>query len=240
MKPAIGTPDNCSFDPPLGAVSLMPEGMGMEAVYLGEKVGWQYTYNRDLSLAINTVSGRLFWPLDPIVQDVYIEDIAHGLALENRFGNQSDYPYPVAWHSVALSHVVPSHLAKWALMHDATEAYLSDIPRPLKRSGNFQFYEDAEEELMIIIARAVGLEPLVMPKELKIYDTRMGNTELRYANKVGYAKMVARGFSEEELDHCVKWKDWVKPVSVEDAKQAFLDRYHQLFKDGDSKTSYPR
>ena len=228
MKPAIGTPGNCNFLPPLGSLSLRPDGR--EAVYLGEDVGWQYTYNRELRLAINTSSGRLFWPLNALPDEVYIEDIAHGLAAENRFANQADYPYSVAWHSVALSHLVPPHLKQWALMHDATEAYMSDIPRPLKRTGKFDFYEKAETELMEIIATEIGLTPTIMPEELKKYDTRMGNVELLYANKVGRAKMIARGWSYEELESYSDWRDWIKPVSFEDAKEAFLDRYDQLFK----------
>lgn len=224
MKPAISAPN---LLPPLGMVSS--HGNGRERVYLGEDVGWQYTYNRELRLAINTVSGRLFWPLAPLPDEVYIEDIAHGLACENRFGNQADYPYSVAWHSVALSHVVPEHLARWALMHDATEAYLSDLPRPLKRTGKFDFYEKAETELMEIIATSVGLTPTVMPEELKEYDSRMGSIELLYANKVGRAKMIARGWSDETLESYSEWKDWIKPVSFEDAKSAFLERYNQLF-----------
>lgn len=228
MNPAIGTPENSNFLPPLGSLTLRPNGE--QAVYLGEDVGWQYTYHRELQLAINTSSGRLFWPLEPLSSEVYIEDIAHGLAAENRFGNQSDYPYSVAWHSVALSHVVPEHLARWALMHDAAEAYLSDLPRPLKRSGKFEFYEEAETELMKAIAEAIGLSPAVMPEELKEYDSKMGSVELLYANRVGRAKMIARGWSYEELYSYAEWKDWIKPVSFEDAKAAFLDRYSQLFK----------
>jgi 5'-deoxynucleotidase YfbR-like HD superfamily hydrolase len=228
MKPAIGTPENCNLLPPLGACCLQPNGH--EAIYLGEDTGWQYTYNRELHLAINTSSGRLFWPLNPLPDEVYIEDIAHGLAAENRFGNQADYPYSVAWHSVALSHVVPQELARWALMHDAAEAYMADIPRPLKRTGKFEFYEKAEKELMKIIATEIGLTPTVMPKELEEYDSRMGSVELLYANKVGRAKMIARGWSHEELESYSNWKDWIKPVSFEDAKKAFLDRYNQLFK----------
>lgn len=49
---------------------------------------------------ICTYTGRKFYPLDPRPEDVCIEDIAHALALVNRFGGHTRVPYSVAQHSV--------------------------------------------------------------------------------------------------------------------------------------------
>ena len=96
---------------------------------------------------MQTRSGGRFYPLDPRPGDFEISDIAHALALEPRFGGQTSVPYTVAEHSVwvarrarelALMRPDPRTPADAALaamlglMHDASEAYLKDIPRPAK------------------------------------------------------------------------------------------------------------
>lgn len=81
-----------------------------------------------------TYSGKAYWPLDPRVEDVCIEDIAHGLSMLCRYAGQTKWFYSVAEHCVLVSHMVPPELALEGLLHDATEAYCSDIVRPLKRA----------------------------------------------------------------------------------------------------------
>ncbi|MFG0247924.1 MAG: phosphohydrolase, partial [Phycisphaeraceae bacterium JB051] len=77
---------------------------------------------------IQTYTGKAFYPLreDPGIID--IRDIAHALSLQCRFnGHCSDF-YSVAQHSVHVSEVVPQAFALWGLLHDAAEAYMSDLP----------------------------------------------------------------------------------------------------------------
>jgi hypothetical protein len=82
---------------------------------------------------IQTYSGRCFWPLSPSADEVDIGDIAHSLSLQCRYNGHCKVFYSVAEHSVLVSkYVAPEH-ALWGLLHDAPEAYTSDIPRPLKR-----------------------------------------------------------------------------------------------------------
>ena len=82
---------------------------------------------------MQTYMGGQFWPLDPRSEDVNIEDIAHSLALSCRFNGHCNEFYSVAQHSILVSEIVVPSEAMAALMHDATEAYLGDIVRPLKR-----------------------------------------------------------------------------------------------------------
>ncbi len=81
---------------------------------------------------LGTVSGKKFRPFQPDPADIVIEDIAHGLAHSFRFAGQTPRGYTVAQHSLAVSREVPSEDALWGLLHDAAEAYLCDVPRPIK------------------------------------------------------------------------------------------------------------
>lgn len=110
---------------------------------------------------IQTFSGKKFYPLDPDPELICIEDIAHALSNECRFGNHSKKFYSVAQHSVqmAANCFKSTVLRKEALLHDASEAYLSDICRPLKYSPPFAFYREAEERLQRMIYEKWGLHP---------------------------------------------------------------------------------
>ena len=69
----------------------------------------------------------------PDPEAIEIGDIALGLSRECRFSGQTRWFYSVAQHSVLASRIVPEKFALEALLHDATEAYLRDLPYPLKR-----------------------------------------------------------------------------------------------------------
>lgn len=85
-----------------------------------------------------------------------IKDIARGLANTCRFGGQSTRFYSVAEHCVHASHIVPPELAFEALMHDAAEAYIGDIPRPLKI--RLPDYEAIETRLEISICKQFKID----------------------------------------------------------------------------------
>ena len=81
---------------------------------------------------IQTFTGRMFWPIDPQPDEVDIEDIAHALSNVCRFCGHTREFYSVAQHSVLVSEIVPAAFALEGLLHDATEAYISDVARPVK------------------------------------------------------------------------------------------------------------
>lgn len=81
---------------------------------------------------IQTYTGKKFSLVNPQPEDVCIEDISHALSIINRFNGHTVVPLSVAQHSIIISQNVQSEFALLGLMHDATEAYIGDIARPLK------------------------------------------------------------------------------------------------------------
>lgn len=107
---------------------------------------------------IQTYSGRQFWPLEPRAEEVEIADIAHALSNMCRFTGHVKEFYSVAQHSVLVARIVPDELKLWALLHDASEAYIHDLPRPLKRSSPFgDLYKQHETRLMDVVCERFGL-----------------------------------------------------------------------------------
>lgn len=86
---------------------------------------------------ISTPSVEKFYFLDPDPKDIYISDIAHALSLTCRFGGHCSVFYSVAEHCIILATIAEMEGADQltvmaCLLHDAEEAYLPDIPRPIK------------------------------------------------------------------------------------------------------------
>lgn len=119
---------------------------------------------------MQTFTGRALYPLDPHVDDIDPADIAHHLSLLCRYNGAVWSYYSVAEHCVLISHAVSPANALWALLHDATEAYMGDMIRPLK--GSMPAYRIAEDYLMSVICVRFGLDP-VMPAEVKDADLRI-------------------------------------------------------------------
>ena len=115
-------------------------------------------------------SGRAFWPLDPRPEEIFIDDIAHALGNLCRYGGHSPTFYSVAEHSILVSQLVPQEHALAALMHDATEAYLVDVPRPIKI--HLSNYKDIEEALWRVIAARFNL-PAELPQCVHDADVAM-------------------------------------------------------------------
>lgn len=128
---------------------------------------------------MQTFTGRRFYPMDPQAADVDPVDIAHALSLICRYGGHTTSFYSVAEHSVLLSHAVPNRHALWALLHDAGEAYVGDMVRPLKRSMGL--YRQVEDAILVAIAERFGLDrgasPSgrlgVIPDEVHAADSRI-------------------------------------------------------------------
>jgi hypothetical protein len=108
--------------------------------------------NRDP--VIRTYTGKYVNPLDMNPDDIDIQDIAHALSMQCRFGGHTKSFYSVAQHSLACANLIGPMFAKDALLHDASEAYLMDIPTPIK--ANLTNYKAIEFQLMEKIAAKFG------------------------------------------------------------------------------------
>lgn len=120
--------------------------------------------------------GRMFWPMDPRPAEIHIEDIAHALSLICRFGGHCKEFYSVAEHSVRVSQLLPPELALDGLLHDAAEAYIGDMVRPLK--AMLPEYCSAEDLIRKAIAARYGINP-IEPPEVTFADNVMLATEAR-------------------------------------------------------------
>ena len=124
---------------------------------------------------VQTYTGKAFWPLDPRQEEIDIEDIAHSLSFQCRFNGHCEEYYSVAEHSVFVSHLVPKEDALWGLLHDASEAYICDIPTPIKPL--LKNYRDVEKLVMGVICDKFGL-PHEQPESVHLADQKMLVTEV--------------------------------------------------------------
>jgi uncharacterized protein len=103
---------------------------------------------------IQTASGLKFPLLEIDSSAILIHDIAHALSILCRFNAQCLRPYSVAEHSVHVSYEIDPELALVGLMHDAAEAYLGDVPGPLKMC--LPYFNTIENRLINAIAAKFG------------------------------------------------------------------------------------
>jgi hypothetical protein len=106
---------------------------------------------------LQTYSGARFDFRHPLPSLIDIEDIAHALSLQCRFNGHCTQFYSVAEHSVRCSFQVPDWCALEALLHDAAEAYVGDLVRPLKQLVGWSF-QQIEQQAEQAIAKRFRLE----------------------------------------------------------------------------------
>jgi 5'-deoxynucleotidase YfbR-like HD superfamily hydrolase len=109
---------------------------------------------------VETYTGGGVDLFDPDPATVSIEDIAAGLAHTCRFGGHCRRFYSVAEHSLYVHHEFPREeprLRLLALLHDAGEAYVGDVPRPLKTE--VEAFERVERQVLDAVWTGLGIEP---------------------------------------------------------------------------------
>lgn len=119
---------------------------------------------------IQTHSGLAFWPLDPRPEDINIEDIAHALAMQCRYAGHGRRFYSVAEHSVLMALALPPPYRLHALLHDASEAYLVDLPSPVKRfiPGYIELEEAVMRCVWVRFNLSRGIPPIVADADKRI------------------------------------------------------------------------
>jgi hypothetical protein len=115
-----------------------------------------------------TYTGQTIDVFNPDPATINIQDIAHSLSMQCRFGGHTKVFYSVAEHSIAVMQRMKNRdLKLTALLHDAAEAYLLDFPRPVK--NRITGYHELEENLMQMIAEKFDLM-YPFPQEVKDAD----------------------------------------------------------------------
>ena len=164
---------------------------------------------------IETYTGKQFYPLEPDIDLIDIEDIAHALSNICRFTGHCEEFYSVAQHSVIVcAHCTPEN-ALAGLLHDAAEAYICDIAKPIKPF--ITNYKQMEEKLLRVIFEKFQV-PYPYPDEIKKIDLRLAYTE---GKQLGFHTETWRPLVEP-----IHWNifPWHPPA----AKRSFLWAFHDL------------
>jgi hypothetical protein len=181
-----------------------------------------------------TFSGNRYHFLDPDLGEITIWDIAHSLALQCRYAGHSPLFYSVAEHAVLVSQVVPQELALAGLMHDATEAYVSDLIRPckltlramrgaeLRATGRFapSDYDKLESIAWTAIAARFDLPPAIPATVMKA-DKMVGQRECLAMGRPDYGT----GHEGEYHEPADVGLRFLSPAEAEDL---FLARWQEL------------
>jgi len=165
---------------------------------------------------IQTYSGLRFRPLHPDAAAIRVEDIAHALSLLCRFNGHCREFYSVAEHSVRVSRILPPEASLTGLLHDAAEAYLSDLPRPFKRW--LPAFEEAEDRILKVILDHYG-QPWPLPDEVMRADDILLATEMRDLMGEPPAPWDLRQAPLAER---------IEPLGPTEAERAFLERFEEL------------
>lgn len=123
---------------------------------------------------MQTYTGGPFYPLDPRPSEVRVRDVAHGLAMTCRYGGHTKRFYSVAEHCVHVARHVPDELKLEALFHDAAEAYIGDMVRPLKHTPSMEEYRRAEDLVQAAVYAHLGIVPTPQSRAvIKTVDDRI-------------------------------------------------------------------
>ena len=162
---------------------------------------------QQLDGCINTASGRKINLLDPKPEQISIGDIARGLSYNSHFGGQTPQFFSIAQHCLLVCELMEEcghkpDLLMTGLLHDASEAYLGDMLKPLKvMLPNFR---EIEDRMMGVILERYSLDPASMVI-IKEYDVRV-----------------------QELEYNAFYKNGeIKYLSPEESRLAFLKCYYR-------------
>lgn len=190
-----------------------------------------------------THTGRWANPLALRLEDIDIQDLAHGLSGEGRFANHTVFPISVAQHSVYVSRLVQIYeehetlrgrrdvsarkrLYRQALLHDGSEAYLGDMTKWLKAHPAMAPFREAEDRAQAVIYERFGCAREDAP-EIKAADALM----VRFEGARGFGTLWEVGhpdypkeITQEELALIGHWEF----VDRHTAKAMFLGRFKEL------------
>jgi uncharacterized protein len=200
----------------------MPKVIPVDVWTTKERTPVDKRSTRDLDF-IETFGGKRVYFMEPQPDDFDINDIAHALANNCRWTGHCRFFMSVAEHSVAVSYLCDDPLA--GLLHDASEAYLTDVAKPIKPF--LENYMAIEDKIMRAIAAKFKFNyPLA--SSVKAADNQQLSTE-------------AHHLVPSQGDHW-SWDRWsvggkrpavengIAPVGLTpiQAERVFLNRYKEL------------
>lgn len=174
---------------------------------------------------IQTFSGRHFDVFSPKIEDINIFDIAHALSNSCRFGGHTSSFYSVAQHSVEAVKFARENLTqstidlKAILLHDASEAFLVDMPRPIK--ARFSNFCEIESFLNKLIFKAFSIVDFNEDIVRYVDDALLVAEARRFLGVDPLVEWGYIGFPDVTLE--------LEPLSPNEAESEFLRFWHLLF-----------
>ena len=182
----------------------------------------------DVFIVVHT--GIKFYPFDPSPEMVDIQDIAHSLSRECRYNGHPDEHYSVAQHSVLMAEKLvdqfyleeaPPEVKMKALLHDAAETYVGDMPGPVKEVIGGEIKKIEEKILEVILEKYdLSTEGSLLPSSVETADKQILKLEREYIMKDS-----THSWRLEDLDLHVEFE--INPWSFEKSKKEFLSCFHE-------------
>jgi hypothetical protein len=168
---------------------------------------------------IRTFTGGKVYYFEPHKSNIEIEDVAHALSLICRFNGAVTSFYSVAQHSVFVCDMIyndtkDKSLAYTGLMHDASEAFISDVPSPFK--SHFAGYKKAEKRMEKWLAARFDFD-FPYNDIIKRYDLRALSTEMRDLMIVADNENLPEPFDIK-----------INPKGPKQAERMFMARYNKF------------
>jgi hypothetical protein len=184
---------------------------------------------------ICTFTGKRFYPAAPCVADFDARDIAHSLSMQCRYNGHVGRFYSVAEHCLIMCEEIAYrfdfnlpwakclNLQKWALVHDAPEAYLGDLPYPLKQLPEFAFFRELEAKYPPLLASWLGLEGSTEPQEVKALDLEIVASEATKLYHERHPDWILPATPTERL------LSRIQGLSPAEAERAYLARFRSFW-----------
>jgi 5'-nucleotidase len=173
-----------------------------------------------------TFTGVRFYPLHPNPAAVEIIDIAQALSNYCRWGGHVNTFMSVAEHSVAVSHLCDPEDAMIGLLHDAAEAYIGDVIRPLKYLPEiYKVYKPIETAVTQAIADSLKMPSLEKTTSVERADEVMLASEYLRLRPTGISDLATRIFEKYPDQNPYP----IKCLAPAEARRLFLDRFYELY-----------
>lgn len=172
-------------------------------------------------MGIELLDGSMFSYADPDVSNISIEMLADVLSRINRFAGHTKYFYSVAQHAVNVSMIVAPGHEKAALMHDTAEAFINDLPTPLKIM--LPELKEIEERIESRLAEKFGF-PFPLSPEVKLADLQMLAIEKEVLKPSSSRWTILDGVETDHVSDLV----WMGQMGPETARRVFIQRWEDL------------